>query len=83
MAKIFEQLKKLTSVIWIASELALAVILFSVLLSLLLGESSGTFVSSIAQNCIKLLQDIGPQSIIGVTIVIFVYFYLLNKRSKL
>ena len=82
MAKIFEQIKNLTSMIWIASELALAVILFSVLLSLLLGESSGTFVSSITQNCITLLQDIGPQSIIGITLVIFVYLYLLNKRSK-
>ena len=83
MVKIFEQLKKLTSIIWIASELALAIVIFSVLLSLLLGESSGTFVSSIAGNCIVLLQEIGPQSIIGVTLVIFVYLYLLNKRSKL
>ena len=82
MAKIFEQTKKVTSIIWIASELALAVIIFSVLLSLLLGESSGTFVSSITQNCVILLQDIGPQSIIGITLVLFVYLYLLNKKSK-
>ncbi len=79
--KIFERLRNLTSIIWIVSELALALIIFSVLLFLLLGESSGVFVTSITENCIYILKAIGAESIIGVTIVFFVYFYL-RQRSK-
>ncbi len=79
--KIFERLRNLTSIIWIVSELALALIIFSVLLFLLLGESSGVFVTSITENSIYLLREIGAESIIGVTIVFFVYFYL-RQRSK-
>ena len=79
--KIFERLRNLTSIIWIVSELSLALIIFSVLLFLLLGESSGVFVTSITENSIYLLREIGAESIIGVTIVLFVYFYL-RQRSK-
>ena len=79
--KIFERLRNLTSIIWIVSELALALINFSVLLFLLLGESSGVFVTSITENSIYLLREVGAESIIGVTIVFFVYFYL-RQRSK-
>ena len=79
--KIFERLRNLTSIIWIVSELALALIIFSVLLFLLLGELSGVFVTSITENSIYLLREIGAESIIGVTIVFFVYFYL-RQRSK-
>ena len=79
--KIFERLRNLTSIIWIVSELALALIIFSVLLFLLLGESSGVFVRSITENSIYLLREVGAESIIGVTIVFFVYFYL-RQRSK-
>jgi len=79
--KIFERLRNLTSIIWIVSELSLALITFSVLLFLLLGESSGVFVTSITENSIYLLREIGAESIIGVTIVFFVYFYL-RQRSK-
>ena len=79
--KIFERLRNLTSIIWVVSELSLALITFSVLLFLLLGESSGVFVTSITENSIYLLREIGAESIIGVTIVFFVYFYL-RQRSK-
>ena len=79
--KIFERLRNLTSIIWIVSELALALIIFSVLLFLLLGESSGVFITSITENSIYLLREVGAESIIGVTIVFFVYFYL-RQRSK-
>ena len=79
--KFFERLRNLTSIIWIVSELALALIIFSVLLFLLLGESSGVFVTSITENSIYLLREVGAESIIGVTIVFFVYFYL-RQRSK-
>ncbi len=79
--KIFERLRNLTSIIWIVSELSLALITFSVLLFLLLGESSGVFVTSITENSIYLLREVGAESIIGVTIVFFVYFYL-RQRSK-
>ena len=79
--KIFERLRNLTSIIWIVSELALALIIFSVLLFLLLGEASGVFVTSITENSIYLLREVGAESIIGVTIVFFVYFYL-RQRSK-
>ena len=79
--KIFERLRNLTSIIWIVSELALALVIFSVLLFLLLGESSGVFVTSITENSIYLLREVGAESIIGVTIVFFVYFYL-RQRSK-
>ena len=79
--KIYERLRNLTSIIWIVSELALALIIFSVLLFLLLGESSGVFVTSITENSIYLLREVGAESIIGVTIVFFVYFYL-KQRSK-
>ena len=79
--KIFERLRNLTSIIWIVSELSLALIIFSILIFLLLGESSGVFVRSITENSIYLLREIGAESIIGVTIVFFVYFYL-RQRSK-
>ena len=79
--KIFERLRNVTSIIWIVSELSLALIIFSVLLFLLLGESSGVFITSITENSIYLLREIGAESIIGVTIVFFVYFYL-RQRSK-
>ena len=79
--KIFERLRNVTSIIWIVSELSLALIIFSVLLFLLLGESSGVFVTSITENSIYLLTEVGAESIIGVTIVFFVYFYL-RQRSK-
>ncbi len=79
--KILERLRNLTSIIWIVSELALAIIALSILLFLLLGETSGTFASSITQNCINLLNSIGAQSVIGVTIIAFTYLYL-RQRSK-
>ena len=79
--KFFERLRNLTSIIWTVSELALALIIFSILLFLLLGEASGVFVTSITENSIYLLREVGAESIIGVTIVFFVYFYL-RQRSK-
>ena len=79
--KILERLRDLTSIIWTVSELALAVVAFSILIFILLGEGSGTFASFIVQNCINLLNDIGAQSVIGVTIVLFTYLYL-RKRSE-
>lgn len=81
--EVLDSLKKLTSIIWTVSELALALIIFGVLVFLLLGESSGFLATSITKNCIDFLNDIGAESIIGVTIVLFVYLYLRQRSNKL
>ena len=76
-----ELLTYITSIIWVVSELALAVIVFSILVFILLGESSGSFVSTIVENCSNLLKDIGAESIIGVSIVVFAYLYLIKRNN--
>ena len=81
--EVLDSLKKLTSIIWTVSELALALVIFGVLVFLLLGESSGFLATSITKNCIDILNDIGAESIIGVTIVLFVYLYLRQRSNKL
>ena len=76
-----ELLTYITSIIWVVSELALAVIVCSILVFILLGESSGSFVPTIVENCSNLLKDIGAECIIGVSIVVFAYLYL-SKRNN-
>ncbi|MCC6946317.1 MAG: hypothetical protein IT539_00985 [Bradyrhizobiaceae bacterium] len=76
-----EYLEKTKRIVWAFVELGFATILAIVLIYLVLGQDSGEFVTSVADNILAFANAIPTQSLVGIAIVLAL-MYLLAQRLK-
>ncbi len=65
---------------WFLVELALLVVILCVLLSLILGPESGTYISAVATNTTNFLQRVPSGTFLGV-VLILALVWLFRRRS--
>ncbi len=78
LKKYSTQISTLSKFIWKLSELGLAISIAGLVLFLLLGESSGTFPVSVAENFTEIANSLGPKGISA--ILAAAVFLLISKR---
>ena len=69
-------------VLWELVELGFASILVIMLLYLLMGQSSGTFVLSVADNVTKFASAVPTPSLIGLAVVLAVIHLIMNRFRR-
>ena len=78
LKKYSTQISTLSKFIWKLSELGLAIAIAGLVLFLLLGESSGAFPVSVAENFTQIANSLGPKGISA--ILAAAVFLLISKR---
>tara|TARA_B110000014_G_scaffold257057_1_gene241054 strand:- start:1552 stop:1815 length:264 start_codon:yes stop_codon:yes gene_type:complete len=78
LKKYSAQISTISKFIWKLSELGLAIAIAGLVLFLLLGESSGTFSVSVAENFTEIANSLGPKGISA--ILAAAVFLLISKR---
>ena len=78
LKKYSTKISTLSKFIWKLSELGLAISIAGLVLFLLLGESSGTFPVSVAENFTEIANSLGPKGISA--ILAAAVFLLISKR---
>ena len=78
LKKYSTQISTLSKFIWKLSELGLAISIAGLVLFLLLGDSSGTFPVSVAENFTEIANSLGPKGISA--ILAAAVFLLISKR---
>ena len=66
---------------WLAIEVGFILVALCVLLSIILGDGGGPFVSSVAQNATKFLQAMPPGVTLGVVLIVFLYVFTKTRTS--
>jgi hypothetical protein len=74
-------LDKAKRYLWTFVELGFLTILAIILIYLILGQSSGVFVTGVADNVIKFAGAIPAQGLVGIAIVLALVF-LITARMK-
>jgi nitrate reductase gamma subunit len=69
-------------VLWEIVELGFASILAIMLLYLLMGQNSGAFVLSVADNVTKFASAVPTPSLIGLAIVLGVIYLIMNRFRR-
>ncbi len=72
-------LQKAKQYLWAFVEIGFLAILSVILIYLILGADSGTFVSGIADNVLKFAAAIPSQSLVGIAIVLALVILLTNR----
>ena len=67
--------------LWLFVELGFLAVLSLILIHLLLGEGSGGYVSSVAENVTKFASGMGTPSLIGIGVILAI-IYLLMQRLR-
>ena len=80
LKKYSTQIKSLSKFIWKLSELGLAIAIAGLVLFLLLGESSGTFPKSVAENFTEIASSLGAE---GVSAILAAAVFLLISKKLL
>ena len=78
LKKYSAQITSLSKFIWKLSELGLAIAIAGLVLFLLLGESSGTFPKSVAENFTEIASSLGAEGVSA--ILAAAVFLLISKR---
>jgi len=74
-----EHLQKAKLYLWAIVEIGFLAVLAVMLLYLIMGDHSGVFISSVANNVKKFAADIPPQSLVGLAIVLALVILLSNR----
>jgi hypothetical protein len=64
---------------WLIVEVAAILVITCVLLNLLIGSSNGGYVSFVYANTVEFLQKIPSGTIVGVFLMIFLYWFVKGK----
>jgi hypothetical protein len=67
--------------LWLFVELGFLAVLAAILLFLILGENSGVFVTSVANNVKQFANDVPTPSLIGIGVIIAI-IYLVMQRLR-
>ena len=65
--------------LWLFVELSFLTVLAVILISLLLGDSSGVFVKSVTDNVMKFAGGVPTPSLIGLSILVAIIYLILNR----
>ncbi len=76
-----DSLEKAKRYLWAFVELGFLAVLAIILIYLLLGESSGPFVVSVADNVTKFTSDVPTASLLGIGVLLAI-IYLVTQRMK-
>ena len=76
-----DALEKIRRFLWLFVELGFLAILSLILIYLLLGENSGGFVQSVAQNVTSFANGVGTPSLIGIGVILAI-IYLVMRRMR-
>ncbi|HTS42410.1 MAG TPA: hypothetical protein VMH84_17935 [Xanthobacteraceae bacterium] len=74
-------LENLRRFLWLFVELSFLIILSVILVSLILGDSSGVFVKSVTDNVMKFAAGMPTPSLIGLAVLVAI-IYLVSNRLK-
>jgi hypothetical protein len=78
---VLDVLTKIKNYLWLFVELAFVVLLATMLVYLILGQSSGVFVLSVADNVTKFANAVPTPSLIGLAVLLAI-IVLAAKRMK-
>jgi hypothetical protein len=76
-----EMLERARRFLWFFVELGFLTILSVILIYLILGESSGVFVKSVAGNVTKFAGEVPTPSLIGIGVIVAM-IYLVMQRIR-
>lgn len=76
-----EFLEKAKQYLWLFVELAFLTVLAIVLIHLIIGPNSGTFVTAVVDNVMKLASGVPPQALVGLAIVLALVFLIANRMK--
>ena len=74
-----DYLHKAKEYLWAFVELGFLTVLTVILIYLILGQSSGVFVSGVADNVLKFANAIPAQSLVGIAIVLALVFLVARR----
>jgi hypothetical protein len=74
-----DYLQKAKLYLWAFVEVGFLALLAIILIYLILGDSSGVFVSGVASNVMKFAAAIPAQSLVGLAIVLALVFLIANR----
>jgi len=74
-------MQKITRLGWLVTELAFMLVVLCVLLSLILGKDGGAFISSVAANTLDLLQKVPSGTVLGVFLILVLYWTFRRKEA--
>jgi hypothetical protein len=72
-------LEKTRRFLWLFVELGFLTILATILIYLILGENSGVFVTSVADNVKKFAGDVPTPSLIGIGVIIAIVYLVMHR----
>jgi hypothetical protein len=68
--------------LWECVELGFVTILAIMLIYLILGQGSGVFVLSVAENVTKFANGVPTQSLIGLALVLGIIYLIMNRMRR-
>ncbi len=74
-------LEKSRRFLWLFVELGFLAVLAAILIYLIMGENSGVFVTSVANNVTKFANEAGTPSLIGIGVILAI-IYLVMQRIR-
>lgn len=74
-----EILEKSRRFLWMFVELGFLVVLSTILIYLILGENSGGFVQSVADNVMKFTNGVGAPSLIGIGVLLAIIYIVMQR----
>ena len=72
-------IRKILGLGWFAVEAGLVLVILCVLLNIILGRDSGSFIAQVAGNANTFLQAIPPGSFLGVVLVVVLYLWYRSR----
>jgi len=74
-----DYLQKTKQYLWVFVEIGFLTVVSVVLIYLILGPSSGVFVSGVADNVMKFAANVPAQSLVGLALVLALIVLLTNR----
>jgi len=74
----FDRVKRIG---WLTVESGLVLIALCMIFNIILGQDSGSFISSVAENATKFIQSLPPGVTIGIALIALVY-WLAETRAR-
>jgi membrane protein implicated in regulation of membrane protease activity len=82
MRKFVANMATAKQILWECVELGFVAILAIMLVYLILGQGSGAFVTSVADNVTKFASGVPTQSLIGLALVLAVIYLITNRLNR-
>ncbi len=76
-----ERLTRIRGIVWAIIEALFQFVVLCLLLSIVLGTSSGTMIGGIAQNAVALLNAIPQGAVLALVIIYLVLLYFRHRRG--